>query len=287
MIKKMFPNNLVIHARKGKILSKIEEFDLISKWREKQDQKALKQILDSYLRLAISYAKKYINYGIPLDYLIHEGILGIMHALEKFDISKDFRLSTYASWWIRASIQDYILKNWSVVRTGSTASQKALFFNLKKIKQQILEVSRDYMGQKEIEQVSKMLKAKPMEIQIMESRLSGGDVFLSKTIGDDEEGGDLMSILPDKSDNPQELTEKFIDNKLKKDWLMSSLDSLSDREQVIIKSRRLSEKTVTLDELVKKLKISKERVRQIETKAFEKLKHAILRISNQEQEFFI
>lgn len=287
MIKKMFPNNLVIHARKGKILSKIEEFDLISKWREKQDQKALKQILDSYLRLAISYAKKYINYGIPLDDLIHEGILGIMHALEKFDISKDFRLSTYASWWIRASIQDYILKNWSVVRTGSTASQKALFFNLKKIKQQILEVSRDYMGQKEIEQVSKMLKAKPMEIQIMESRLSGGDVFLSKTIGDDEEGGDLMSILPDKSDNPQELTEKFIDNKLKKDWLMSSLDSLSDREQVIIKSRRLSEKTVTLDELGKKLKISKERVRQIETKAFEKLKHAILRISNQEQEFFI
>ena len=222
-----------------------------------------------------------------MDDLIHEGILGIMHALEKFDISKDFRLSTYASWWIRASIQDYILKNWSVVRTGSTASQKALFFNLKKIKQQILEVSRDYMGQKEIEQVSKMLKAKPMEIQIMESRLSGGDVFLSKTIGDDEEGGDLMSILPDKSDNPQELTEKFIDNKLKKDWLMSSLDSLSDREQVIIKSRRLSEKTVTLDELGKKLKISKERVRQIETKAFEKLKHAILRISNQEQEFFI
>jgi RNA polymerase sigma-32 factor len=286
MIKKMFPNNLVLHAKKGKILAKNEEFDLINRWRKEQDQKALKQILDSYLRLAVSYARKYTNYGIPLDDLIHEGILGIMHALEKFDISKDFRLSTYASWWIRASIQDYILKNWSVVRTGSTASQKALFFNLKKIKQQILEVSRDYMGQKEIEQVSKMLKAKPMEIQVMESRLSGGDVFLSKTIGDDE-GGDLMSLLPDKSDNPQEMTEKFIDNKLKSDWLMSSLDSLSEREQIIIKSRSLNEKAVTLDELGKKLKISKERVRQIETKAFEKLKHAILQISNQEQAFFI
>ena len=286
MLKKMFPNNLVLHAKKGKILAKNEEFDLINRWRKEQDQKALKQILDSYLRLAVSYARKYTNYGIPLDDLIHEGILGIMHALEKFDISKDFRLSTYASWWIRASIQDYILKNWSVVRTGSTASQKALFFNLKKIKQQILEVSRDYMGQKEIEQVSKMLKAKPMEIQVMESRLSGGDVFLSKTIGDDE-GGDLMSLLPDKSDNPQEMTEKFIDNKLKSDWLMSSLDSLSEREQIIIKSRSLNEKAVTLDELGKKLKISKERVRQIETKAFEKLKHAILQISNQEQAFFI
>ena len=286
MIKKMFPNNLVLHAKKGKILAKNEEFDLINRWRKEQDQKALKQILDSYLRLAVSYARKYTNYGIPLDDLIHEGILGIMHALEKFDISKDFRLSTYASWWIRASIQDYILKNWSVVRTGSTASQKALFFNLKKIKQQILEVSRDYMGQKEIEQVSKMLKAKPMEIQVMESRLSGGDVFLSKTIGDDE-GGDLMSLLPDKSDNPQEMTEKFIDNKLKSDWLMSSLDSLSEREQIIIKSRSLNEKAVTLDELGKKLKISKERVRQIETKAFEKLKHAILQISNQEKVFFI
>ena len=148
------------------------------------------------MRLAVSYARKYSNYGLPLDDLIHEGILGIMRALEKFDISKDFRLSTYASWWIRASIQDYILKNWSVVKTGSTASQKQLFFNLKKIKKQILDVSRDYMGQDELNKVSKMLNIKAIEIQNMESRLTGGDVFLNQSIGDDE-GNDLMSLLPD------------------------------------------------------------------------------------------
>ena len=129
-----------------------------------------------------------------IDDLIHEGVLGIMHALEKFDVSKEFRLSTYSSWWIRASIQDYILKNWSVVRTGSTASQKQLFFNLKKIKQQILDVSRDYMGQKEINDVSKMFNIKSIEIQNMESRLTGGDVHLNQSIGD-EDGNDLMSLL--------------------------------------------------------------------------------------------
>ena len=184
-------NNLVEYSRRHKVLEKDEEFDLITKWRENQDQKALQKILNAYMRLAVSYAKKYKNYGLPIDDLIHEGILGIMHALEKFDISKGFRLSTYSSWWIRASIQDYILKNWSVVKTGSTASQKQLFFNLKKIKKQILDVSIDYMGQKEIDDVSKMLKVKKFEIQNMESRLSGGDVFLNQTVGD-EDGNELM-----------------------------------------------------------------------------------------------
>ena len=136
-----FFNNLIEYSKKTPILEKEEEFRLISMWRDNRDQVALQKILNSYLRLAVSYAKKYSNYGLPIDDLIHEGVLGIMHALEKFDISKEFRLSTYSSWWIRASIQDYILKNWSVVKTGSTASQKSLFFNLKKIKNQILEVS--------------------------------------------------------------------------------------------------------------------------------------------------
>ena len=133
-------NNLVEFSKKAAILEKNTEFELINDWRDNRNPKALQKILNSYLRLAVSYARKYSSYGLPIDDLIHEGVLGIMHALEKFDTSKDFRLSTYASWWIRASIQDYILKNWSVVRTGSTASQKALFFNLKKIKQQINDV---------------------------------------------------------------------------------------------------------------------------------------------------
>ena len=279
-------NNLVEFSKKSKILDKDEEFYHIEKWRIHRESKSLQIILNSYLRLAVSYARKYKSYGLPLDDLIHEGVLGIMHALEKFDISKDFRLSTYASWWIRASIQDYILKNWSVVKTGSTASQKALFFNLRKIKQQISDVSSDFMGQKEINKVSEILNVKNLEVQNMESRLSGGDLYLNQKI-DNESDNDLMSLLEDSRDNPEASYQNLNDGKIKKDFLSKAILTLNDRERTIIKLRKLKEKSVTLDELGQMLKISKERVRQIETKALEKLKSTILEISQQNKEFFI
>ena len=279
-------NNVIEYSRRAAVLSKEEEYKLITAWRDNRDQVALQKILNSYLRLAVSFAKKYANYGLPLDDLIHEGVLGIMRALEKFDISRDFRLSTYSSWWIRASIQDYILKNWSIVRTGSTSSQKQLFFNLKKIKKKILDVSRDFMGQDELNEVSKMLNIKPLEIQNMESRLAGGDVFLNQKI-DDVDGNDLLSLLPDNTANPEEVTENYFDNKTKSNWLNKAIETLNDREKIIIQLRKLADKSSTLDELGKKLNISKERVRQIETKALSKLKKAILQISQQEKEFFI
>ena len=285
-IKSFISNNLVEFSKKSKILEKNEEFYHIEQWREKRQSKSLQIILNSYLRLAVSYARKYKSYGLPLDDLIHEGVLGIMHALEKFDISKDFRLSTYASWWIRASIQDYILKNWSVVKTGSTASQKALFFNLRKIKQQISDASSDFMGQNEINKVSEMLNVKTFEIQNMESRLSGGDVFLNQKIDNDSEN-DLMSLLEDERANPEESFQNFNDGKIKKDFLEQAILTLNDRERTIIKLRKLREKSITLDELGQMLKISKERVRQIETKALEKLKTTIVEISQQNKEFFI
>jgi RNA polymerase sigma-32 factor len=285
-LKTLLSNNLVNFSKKSKILEKSEEFYHIEQWRSNRDSNSLKIILNAYLRLAVSYAKKYKSYGLPLDDLIHEGVLGIMHALEKFDISKDFRLSTYASWWIRASIQDYILKNWSVVKTGSTASQKALFFNLRKIKQQISDVSSDYMGQMEIDKVSEILNVKSLEVQNMESRLSGGDVFLNQTIDHDSEN-DLMSLLQDERSNPEEVVENFSDGNLKKEFIKKAILTLSEREKIIIKFRKLKEKSITLDELGQMLKISKERVRQIETKALEKLKTAILDISQQNKEFFI
>ena len=285
-VRSLISNNLVEFSKKSKILEKKEEFYHIEQWREKRQSKSLQIILNSYLRLAVSYARKYKSYGLPLDDLIHEGVLGIMHALEKFDISKDFRLSTYASWWIRASIQDYILKNWSVVKTGSTASQKALFFNLRKIKQQISDASSDFMGQKEINQVSEMLNVKNFEVQNMESRLSGGDVFLNQKIDNDSEN-DLMSLLEDERANPEESFENFNDGKIKKDYLEQAILTLNDRERTIIKLRKLREKSITLDELGQMLKISKERVRQIETKALEKLKTTIVEISQQNKEFFI
>ena len=281
-----FSNNLIEFSKKAEILEKNEEFTLINDWRDNRNPKSLQKILNSYLRLAVSYARKYSSYGLAIDDLIHEGVLGIMHALDKFDTSKDFRLSTYASWWIRASIQDYILKNWSVVRTGSTASQKALFFNLKKIKQQINDVSRDYMGQKEIDTVSNMLNVKSIEVQNMESRLTGGDLHLNQKF-DNESDTDLMSMLPDDRDNPEEVFETFNDASVKKDYINEAIQTLSEREKTIIKLRKLKEKSITLDELGKKLRISKERVRQIETKALEKLQKALLEISQQDKEFFI
>jgi len=285
-LKALISNNLVEFSKKSKILDKQEEFYHIENWRNNRESESLKVILNSYLRLAVSYARKYKSYGLPLDDLIHEGVLGIMHALEKFDISKDFRLSTYASWWIRASIQDYILKNWSVVKTGSTASQKALFFNLRKIKQQISDLSSNYMGQKEINKVSEMLNVKNFEVQNMESRLSGGDVFLNQKIDNDSEN-DLMSLLEDNRANPEESFQDFNDGKIKKNYIEKAILTLNERERTIIKLRKLREKSITLDELGQMLKISKERVRQIETKALEKLKIIILRISQQNKEFFI
>ncbi len=281
-----FSNNLIEISKKAAILEKDEEFFLINDWRDNKSPKSLQKILNSYLRLAVSYARKYSSYGLPIDDLIHEGVLGIMHALDKFDTSKDFRLSTYASWWIRASIQDYILKNWSVVRTGSTASQKALFFNLKKIKQQINDISREFMGQEEVNKVSKMLNVKSIDVQNMESRLTGGDMYLNQKV-DNESDNDLMSLLADDRENPEETYEDFNDKKIKKDFINKAIETLNEREKTIIRLRKFREKSITLDELGQKLKISKERVRQIETKALEKLKRSLLDISQQNQEFFI
>jgi len=281
-----FSNNLIELSKKAAILEKDEEFYLINDWRDNKTPRSLQKILNSYLRLAVSYARKYSSYGLPIDDLIHEGVLGIMHALEKFDTSKDFRLSTYASWWIRASIQDYILKNWSVVRTGSTASQKALFFNLKKIKQQINDISREFMGQEEINKVSNILNVKSIEVQNMESRLTGGDLHLNQKV-DNETENDLMSLLADERQNPEESFEEFNDKNIKKDFINKAIDTLNDREKTIIRLRKFREKSITLDELGQKLKISKERVRQIETKALEKLKRSLLDISQQKKEFFV
>ena len=281
-----FSSNLIELSKKAAILEKDEEFELINDWRDNKTPKSLQKILNSYLRLAVSYARKYSSYGLPIDDLIHEGVLGIMHALEKFDTSKDFRLSTYASWWIRASIQDYILKNWSVVRTGSTASQKALFFNLKKIKQQINDVSREFMGQEEINKVSNMLNVKSIEVQNMESRLTGGDLHLNQKVDNDTEN-DLMSLLADDRQNPEETFEDFNDKNIKKDFINKAINTLNEREKTIVRLRKFREKSITLDELGQMLKISKERVRQIETKALEKLKKSLLDISQQNKEFFI
>jgi len=267
-------------------LDKDEEYRLINQWQKYQNEEALNKILEAYLRLVVSIARKFIHYGLPKEDLIHEGILGIIHALKKFDISKNFRLSTYARWWIRASMQEYLLKNWSIVKSGSTASQKALFFSLNKLKKQINYNSYDYMGDRELKMISKILNVKSLEVQNMESRLAMGDQSLNQTIKDDN-NIDLMSLLKDDSPIQDIVVEKKYDGKAKNIWLKKAIGQLKERERIIIFNRKLKEKAKTLEDVGKILNISKERVRQIENQALKKLRKNILKISNQSKDFFI
>ena len=269
-----------------KSLEKKEEFELISNWQNNNDQNSLLRLIGAYNKLINSIAKKYSSYGLSHLDLVQEGTIGFMHALEKFDLSKGFRLSTYSQWWIRATIQNYILKNWSIVKNGNNAAQKTLFFGLNKLKKQINFDSHNFMGHEEVEKISNFLNVKPLQVQHMENKLALGDLSLNKTI-DDEDGPDLLSILKANSLTPDEVVEKNNDNKLKNEWLAKSIELLNSREKEIILSRNLSDKKTTLDLIGKKLNISKERVRQIESAALKKLKKNITHISKQPKDFFI
>ena len=270
-------------------LEKEEEYKLIEKWQYNEDEKSLIRLVSAYKRLVASIAKKYLSYGLQMEDLINEGILGLIISLRKFDLSKGFRLSTYARWWIRASIQNYILKNWSIVKTASTTSHKSLFFNFNKLKKQINFNSFDYLGQEELTKISKMLNIKSIDIQNMETRLSQGDQSLNQkiNINDNADNPDLLSLIKDESPTQDILFEKENDDKLKNQWLKKAINLLKDREKIIISSRKLEEKAKTFEELGKKLNLSKERVRQIEVQALKKLKNNILEISKQPKNFFV
>ena len=249
-------------------------------------KKSLEILLKAFNKLVKSIAKKYASYGINQEDLVQEGTTGLIHAIEKFEHEKDFRLSTYAQWWIKAKIQNYILKNWSIVKSGSTASQKTLFFGLNKLKKQINFNVHGFMGQTELEKISTILGVKTNQIQNMENKLAMGDQSLNQKI-DDENETDLLSQLKDSSLTPDLVFQKNNDNSLKKKWLTESINKLNEREKEIIISRNSEEEKKTLDCIGKKLNISKERVRQIETAALKKLKKNILQISSQSKEFFV
>ena len=279
---------MIANINKAKILDKNEEIELIYLWQKNSDQLALKKILNAYMRLVYSISKKYTWYGLNQEDLVNEGIIGLIYALKKFDLSKGYRLSTYSRWWIRAVMQDYILKNWSIVRTGSTASQKALFFNLNKLKKMINVSSFSYMGYENAVKISKMLKIKSSDVENMETRQSMGDQSLNQKINEDSENSiDLISLLKDNSPTQDTIFQEKNDNKIKNKWLHQAINLLKDREKIIILNRQLKEKAKTLEELGKSLNISKERVRQIETKALDKLQKNILTISNESKEFFV
>ena len=213
--------------------------------------------------------------------------MGLMYSIEKFEISKGFRLSTYANWWIKAMMQDYILKNWSIVKSGSTASQKILFFSFNKVKKLINFDSLNTMDIEQVEKISKTLKMKTLDIENLQTRLKMGDQSLNKTITEDNASVELISLLKDDSPTQDDIFQNLNDTQLKQKWIFQSINALNEREQFIINSRQLNEKPKTLDEIGKQLKISKERVRQIESSSLKKLRKNILEISNEPKDFFV
>jgi RNA polymerase sigma-32 factor len=258
------------------LLSREHELDLARRWRDKGDEKALHELVGAYMRLAIATASRFKNYGLPMSDLVQEGVVGLMQAAARFEPERDVRFSTYAAWWIRSAMQDYILRNWSVVRTGTTAAQKSLFFNLRRLRAKIDDGRGAGLGEAGRAYIAEALAVSVEDVQAMEMRLSGGDQSLNATVG--HEGEDAwQDFLADDRPDPETVVTEHHDTRERQRWLASSLQELNARERVIIRERRLREEGKTLEELGVRLGISKERVRQIEHRALTKLKNALLR----------
>lgn len=254
------------------LLEKEHELELARRWRDEKDEAALHELVRSYTRLVVAAASKFRNYGLPMGDLIQEGNVGLMQAAARFEPERGVRFSTYASWWIRSAMQDYILRNWSIVRTGTTAAQKSLFFNLRRLRSKIEKISeKEGLTPSGRSKIAKELKVKVKDVEDMEGRLSAADQSLNARLGENSED-EWQSFLEDERVNPEEIVIGLRDSQTRSDWLQSALDQLSDREQTIIKERHLGQDTVTLEQLGKTLGVSKERVRQLEQRAMSKLK---------------
>ena len=260
--------------KKFPMLDAEEEYLLAKNWKNTGNVKSAEKLVTSHLRLVAKIAMGYKGYGLPLNEMISEGNVGLMQAVKKFEPEKGFRLATYAMWWIKASIQEYILRSWSLVKIGTTTAQKKLFFNLKKIKNQIAPRTEGDLKNEHVSEIAKKLDVSEDEVISMNRRLSGKEKSLNAQIGED--GDEWQDWLVDK-EMDQEL--KFAQNEemeQRKDLLKESIKILNDREREILFSRRLNDEPKTLEELSKLYKISRERIRQIENKAFEKVQKYML-----------
>jgi RNA polymerase sigma-32 factor len=260
--------------KKFPMLDAEEEYMLAKNWKSTGNIKAAEKLVTSHLRLVAKIAMGYKGYGLPVNEMISEGNVGLMQAVKKFEPEKGFRLATYAMWWIKASIQEYILRSWSLVKIGTTTAQKKLFFNLKKLKNQIAPRSEGDLRDEHVSEIADKLNVNKDEVISMNRRLSGKEFSLNAPVGED--GDEWQDWLIDK-----ELDHdlKFAQNeemKQRKDLLNDSIKILNDREKEILYARRLSDEPITLEDLSKKFKISRERIRQIENKAFEKLQKHML-----------
>tara|TARA_Y100000591_G_scaffold249530_1_gene220736 strand:- start:1305 stop:2201 length:897 start_codon:yes stop_codon:yes gene_type:complete len=264
--------------KKFPMLDAEEEYMLAKNWRESGNLKSAHKLVTSHLRLVAKIAMGYRGYGLPINELISEGNIGLMQAVKKFDPDKGFRLATYAMWWIKAAIQEYVLRSWSLVKMGTTTAQKKLFFNLKKLKNQIAPGQEGDLKDDQVNEISKRLDVDTNEVINMNRRMMGQEKSLNDPIkaGENDEWQDWL--VDDRLDQELVISQKQEYND-KKDLLNNAMKILNEREKEILISRRLSENPVTLEDLSKKYKISRERVRQIETKAFEKLQKSMINAS--------
>ena len=260
--------------KKFPILDAEEEYMLAKNWKETGNLKSAEKLVTSHLRLVAKIAMGYKGYGLPVNEMISEGNIGLMQAVKKFEPEKGFRLATYAMWWIKASIQEYILRSWSLVKIGTTTAQKKLFFNLKKIKNQISPKSEGDLRDEHVSEIAKKLDVSKDEVVSMNRRLAGKEHSLNAQIGED--GDQWQDWLVDKEMDQELKFAQKEEMSQRKDLLQESIKILNEREKDILYSRRLNDEPLTLEELSKKYKISRERIRQIENKAFEKLQKHML-----------
>lgn len=264
-------------AMEAPFLTREEEHELAVRWKDQKDEAALHRLAAAHMRLVIALAAKFRHYGLSMADLVQEGHVGLLEAAARFEPERDVRFSTYATWWIRASIQDHILRNWSIVRGGTSSAQKALFFNLRRIRARLTQANGsdgtiDIHGA-----IAEAVGVSREDVAIMDARLSGADMSLNAPLTEASgDSADRMDFLVDEAPRPDETVEQAIDTDRRSRWLNSALKVLTDREMWIVRERRLGEEPATLEALGEKLGISKERVRQIENRALEKLRTALL-----------
>lgn len=252
------------------LLSKEEELKLARRWQHKKDQASLHKLVSAYLRLVVAIASRFRHYGLPMNDIIQEGNIGLMQAAARFDIAREVRFSTYASWWIRAQIQDYILRNWSIVRTGTTSAQKSLFFNFNRLRTKIDGPGGRPLSEDDRKKIATELNVSLHDVKHMEQRLTGGDHSLSMHLSEESEATS-QDFLADVRPNPEEFVIGKNNAIVRSHWLNDALQNLTPRERFIIQRRRLVDDGDTLEVLGQKMGVSKERVRQLENRAMQKL----------------
>src|SRR3990167_2092796 len=260
--------------RKFPMLSKDEEFMLAQRWKEHQDPQATHNMVTSHLRLVAKIAMGYRGYGLPIGEVISEGNVGLMQAVKKFEPDKGFRLATYAMWWIRASIQEYILRSWSLVKMGTTAAQKKLFFNLRRAKSQLQALDEGDLRPDQVKTIARRFGVSEADVVSMNRRL-GGDASLNAPVRADAEAGEWQDWLADEGPSQEARLAETQELDQRRSYLSSALSSLNDRERRIFEARRLTDSPATLEDLSTEFGVSRERIRQIEVRAFEKVQKAV------------